>query len=99
MILILVIIFSLTSSLTNIGIQKNDRISLKTYDIVSTDFLLQDNLSKLLFFEETFLLTDISIKMTIRIFFLCFSNTNIKFDIERLIRRSYTITKIILITK
>lgn len=40
-------------------------------------FLLQDQLGKIQFFEETFMLADTSIKMILGMFFLFFSNADI----------------------
>lgn len=48
-------------------------------------FLFQDSLKKIRFFEKTFLLTDISIKIVLETPFLSLSNTDIKFA-ERLKR-------------
>lgn len=40
------------------------------------EFLFQDSLKSVHFFEETFLLIDIDIKMVLRMFFFFFNNAN-----------------------
>lgn len=42
-------------------------------------FLLKDNLGKIQFFKETFLLTDTSMEVILEMLFLSFSNTDITF--------------------
>lgn len=44
-----------------------------------TSFQVKDKLKKACFFQETFLITNSSIKMILKIFFLIFSNINIRF--------------------
>lgn len=61
---------------TSIGAQKIDSLSLKTHDMATARFLLQDNLERVWFFKETFLLSNIIIKVVLEIFFLVFNNTN-----------------------
>lgn len=56
--------------------------------------MLQNSLKRVQFFEETFFLADISIKIVLEICFLSLSNTDVKFaELEKLIWRSYTIAK------
>lgn len=62
--------------ITNINAQKIDGLALKTYDITLASFLLQDRLEKVRFFEETFSLANISIKMVPKKLFCFYSNTN-----------------------
>lgn len=64
---------------TNVEAQKIHKIILKIFEIVIIAFLIHDKAKKICFFEETFLLTDISIKITLKISFLTLSNTNIHF--------------------
>ncbi len=66
----------LTTQRTSIGAQKIDDSLLKTYDIVSASFLLQDSQKKVRFYEETFLLADTSIQMVLGILFLARSNAD-----------------------
>ena len=49
-----------------------------------------DKLARAQFFQKTFLLTDSSIEVVLRIAFLTFSNTNIQFVEKELIWRTYT---------
>ncbi len=57
--------------------QKIDGSSLATYGMAVAAFSLQDSLGKVLFFEETFLLADTSIKAVLGMPFLAFSNADI----------------------
>ena len=68
----------------DIGIQKIDSSILLTYKIVIAEFLVQNELKKVWFFEETFMLADISIKMILRMLFFILSNTNIRFIEKKL---------------
>lgn len=65
-----------TPKIINVSTHKIDGSSLKLYSIVSARFLLQNSLGKVRFFEKTFLLADISIKVVLRILFLFFSNVD-----------------------
>lgn len=64
---------------TNVGAQKIDGSALKTYEIVTTGFLVYDKLDRVQFFEKTFLLANISIEVVLEMPFLSFSNINIEF--------------------
>lgn len=78
---------------TNINGQKIDSLSLKTYRMVITGFLVQDRLEKVWFFKKTFLLIDTSMKVILEILFFIFSNVDIWFIKKELIWRSYTTTE------
>ncbi len=80
----------LTTRKTSIGSQRIDGLSLETYGMVATSFLFQDSLGRVRFFEETFLLADISIEVILKMLFLTLSNANFQFGTEKLIWRSYT---------
>lgn len=69
--------------------------------MVSARFFLQDNLRRVRFFEEIFLLADISKEMVLGMLFLFFSNVDIKFSKqpEKLIWRSYIVIEILPITR
>ena len=72
---------------------------LETYDIALTRYSIQDNLKKIRFFEETFLLANTSIKVVLEMPFLFFNNADIKFvELEKLIQRTYIATKALSIT-
>lgn len=54
----------------NINAQINDSFILKMFEIVLASFQVRDKLRKAEFFQETFLLAAINIKMVLDIFFL-----------------------------
>ena len=88
-----------TAQKTSIKAQKIDGSPLKTYSIVLTSFLLQDSIKIVQFFEETFLLANISVEVILEILFLIFSNANIEFaELEKLTWRTYTAVKALLTT-
>lgn len=90
---------SLTIQKTIFKARKIDGSSLKTYGLISIVFSIQDSLKKIQLFEEIFLLANINIKIVLGMFFLIFSNTNIKFaKLEKLTWRSYNTTKVLLTT-
>ncbi len=75
---------------TSIGAKKIDGSLLETYSMVPASFLLQDSLGKVQFLEKTFLLTNISMEMILKIPFLSYNNTDVEFaELEKLIWRSY----------
>ena len=78
---------------TNVGAQKIDGFTLKTFRIVLASFQVEDTLGRARFFQETFLLTDLSIEVVLKMLFLTFSNANIKFAQKKLTWRSYTTAK------
>ncbi len=65
---------------TNVGTQKIDGSTLKTYGMASAGFSLQDSLERVRFFEETFLLADISIEVVLGMPFLSLSNADFQFS-------------------
>lgn len=69
----------LISRPTNIGAQKFDGLLLKTYEMVTAGFLMEDKLKQIGFFEETFLLANIHIEVVLGMSFLLLSNLDIKF--------------------
>ncbi len=79
----------LTVRKISVGAQKIDGLLLETYGIVSASFSLQDSLRRVRFFEETFLLANISMKMVLGMLFLAFSNADFQFDAEKLTWRFY----------
>ena len=62
---------------TNVNAQKIDKSSLEFYSIVITAFQILNKLGCSCFFQETFLLADISMKIVLKIFFLIFSNVDV----------------------
>ena len=65
--------------LTNVKAQKIDNSTFKTFKIVLTSFQIENMLQSAKFFQETFLLVDLNIKIVLEIPFLTFNNANIKF--------------------
>ena len=77
----------------NVGAQKIDGSTLETYGMASARFSLQDSLGRVRFFEETFLLADISMEVVLRMPFLSFNNADFLFSAEELTWRSYTVAE------
>lgn len=67
---------SLATQKTSVRAQKIDRIILKTYDMVSANFLFLNSQKKVWFFKKTFLLTNTSIEIVLEKFFLFFKNAD-----------------------
>ena len=67
--------------------------------MVLTNFQLDDKLRRAWFFQETFLLANISAKVVLGMFFHTFSNINIQFIEKELTWRSYTTVKAVPTTK
>ena len=84
---------------TNVGVQKIDGSSLATYDMVIAAFQVVNKLSCSQFFQETFLLADISIEVVLGILFLTFSNADVQFAEKKLIWRIYTTEEALLTTR
>ena len=63
----------------DIGAQKIDKSHLDTFEIVITDCLVKDKLGRVRFFQKTFLLANIGLKMVLGIFILTFSSVDIRF--------------------
>ena len=62
---------------TNVRAQKIDGSTLKMFGMVLASFQVKDKLKRARFFQETFLLADISMEVVLGISFLTFSNTDI----------------------
>ena len=75
---------------TNIGGQKIDESSLATYGMVIAAFRVLNMLGYSWFFQKTFLLANIRIKLFLGIPFLTFSNADIQFAKKELTWRTYT---------
>ena len=78
---------------TNISVQEIDGSSLATYGMVIAAFQVVDKLGYFRFFQETFLLADICIKVVISMPFLTFSNVDIQFAEKKLTQSTYTTKK------
>ena len=84
---------------TNIGAQKIDGFTLKTFGIVLASFQVEDKLRRARFFQETFSLADISVEVVLEMLFLILSNADIQFSKKELTWRSYTTAKALPTTK
>ena len=62
---------------TNIEAQKIDGSTLKTFGMVLASFQVEDKLGRARFFQETFLLVNISMKIVLGMPFLTLSNANV----------------------
>ncbi len=69
---------------TNVGAQKIDDTSLKTYGIVVSTFYVLDKDGRERFFEESFLLTNIKLDIVLGMPFLTMSNADIDFQARNL---------------
>lgn len=78
---------------TNMEAQKIDNTTLKIFEKVIAAFSIHNKARKVCFFEETFLLADISIDVALRIFFFILSNANIYFTNQELYWRTYSMLK------
>ena len=67
-----------------LGAPKIDGSILVTYGMVLAGFSVQDRLEKVHFFEETFLFTDTSMEVVLKMSFLIFSNAEIWFPEKEL---------------
>lgn len=62
---------------TNVNTQKIDELALKTYEMTTAGFLVEDKLGRIRFFEKTFLLTDTSMKIILEIPFFLLSYVDV----------------------
>ena len=63
--------------LIDVRAQKIDSFILETFKMVLASFQVEDKLGRTQYFQKTILLTDISIKVVLKMFFLTLSNTDI----------------------
>ena len=85
--------------LINVGAQKINSSSLRTFEMVIAGFQIKDKLGKARFFQEWFLLGNISMKVVLGMFFLTFNNADIQFAEKEFTSRSYTTAEILSTTK
>ncbi len=88
----------LTAWKTSVGAQKIDGLPLETHGMISARFSLQDSIGRVRFFEETFLLADTNMEVTLGMAFLAFINADFQFDVEELTWRSYIVVEALPIT-
>ena len=76
--------------LIDVRAQKFDNITLDSYEMVVTVFLITNKTNRVKFFKETFLVANISPKIVFKMFFFTLSDTDIDFLDWELRWRSYT---------
>ncbi len=69
---------------TNVGVQKIDSTTLKTYEMVVSTFSVLNKDGKKRFFEESFLLTDVKLDLVLRMPCLTMSNADVDFQAQDL---------------
>ena len=84
---------------TDVGAQKIDGSTLQTFGMVLANFRMEDKLGRTRFFQETFLLADISAEVVLGMPFLTLSNADVQFVKKELTWRSYTTAKALQTTK
>ena len=75
---------------TDVGAQKIDGTTQETYGIVLAAFLVEDKANRLIFFEETFLVANVSPEVVLRIPFLTLSGADVDFLGRELRWRTYS---------
>ena len=83
----------------NVATQKINSTTLETYGIVVAAFLVTDQIDRIRFFEETFVVTNISPDLVFGMSFFILSGADINFLKKNLWWRFYTIKKAFLIAK
>ena len=78
---------------TDVGAQKIDGIMLDTFGMLVTAFSVTDKVNQVKFFEETFLVANVSLKVVFGILFLTLSSVDIDFLGRELCWRTYTTKK------
>lgn len=90
---------SLNTQKNSVTALKIDNSSIETYRMALARFLIEDSLGSIWFFEETFLLVNISMKMVLGMFFPSLNNVAVKFaELGKLTWRSYITAKAFLNT-
>ena len=70
---------SLSIRPTDVGTQKINGTTLDTYEMVVANFLMIDKANQVIFFEEIFLIANISLEVVFVILFLILSSANVDF--------------------
>ena len=84
---------------TDVGAQKIDGSTLQMFGMVLANFQVKDKLGRTRFFQETFLLADISAEVVLGMPFLTLSNADVQFVEKELTWRSYTTAEALSTTK
>ena len=89
----------LVVQVTNVCAQKIDGTTIEIYGMVVAAFLVTDQADRVRFFEETFLVANVSPDVVLKILFLTLSVADIDFLKKKLRWRLYTIKEALLTTK
>ena len=84
---------------TIVEAQKINGSTLETFGMVLASFQVEDKLGQTRYFQKTFLLADIGLKVVLGMPFLTLSNADIKFAKKELTWKSYTTTEALPTTK
>ncbi len=84
---------------TDVGAQKIDGSTLETFGMVLVNFQVEDKLGRAWFFQETFLVANVSVEVVLGMLFFTLSNADVVFKDRELIWKSYTPTEALLTTK
>ena len=84
---------------TDVGAQKIDKITLDIHGIIVAAFSIKNKAYQIRFFEETFLVVNVSPKVVLGMPFFTLSGADVDFLRRELWWRTYTIEKALLITK
>ena len=79
---------------TDVGAHKIDGTTLDTYGMVVATFSVEDKANRVRFFEETFLVANVSLEVVLGILFFALSGTDIDFSGRELRWRTYTTEKV-----
>ena len=84
---------------TNVRAQKINGSTLKTFEMMITNFQVEDKGNRPKFFQKIFLMADIKFEMILRMFFLKTSNADVSFGKKTLTWKSYATIKVLPITE
>ena len=84
---------------TNVGVQKIDGSTLETFEMVITDFQVEDKANRPKFFQEIFLVAVTKFEVILEMPFLKISNADISFGKKTLMWKTYTTNKTLSTTK
>ena len=74
----------------DISAQKINRSHLDIFRMVIVNYSVKYKLGKIRFFQETFLLANISLEVVLQMFFLIFGRTDVRFIEQKFVLRTYT---------
>ena len=84
---------------TDVGAQKIDRSTFQTFGMVLASFQVEDKLGWARFFQELFLLADITVEVVLGMLFLILNNADVSFSERKLTWKSYTVDEALPTTK